>query len=121
MPLLAKVIGGVICVFGFAVALRPEWMKRMLAFWKEGKRLYYVGVIRITAGLVFLSAAFGSRVPGAAVALGILFLLSGVLVFLLGPERLRPLIEWWDKRSAIVCRLAGALVTAFGMLILCVI
>lgn len=117
MIMLVKGIGILIACMGIIIFLSPQVTKRMLAFWRKGKRLYTGGVVRVLFGLIFLSAASQARVPVVMAGLGILSLAAGILIFILGLERMKVLLGWWDKRPASFVRLMGLLVSAFGALI----
>jgi hypothetical protein len=118
MLILVKIIGIIIAAIGLAVLLSPKVMKQIIDFWKKGMKPYLAGIIRIAIGLVFLSAAKESRLPIVITVLGILVIIKGVLLFILGLERIRKILDWWDKQPALLMRFLGLLALGVGLLIL---
>lgn len=118
MALLANLVGVFITGFGLFVTILPEKAKVLMGFWREGNRAYWGGIIRIAIAVVVFLAAPSGWTPGPAVALGILFLVSGVLVFAIGLEKMKEQILWWENQPQLVLRLLGLVVLSFGILVL---
>lgn len=118
MIIAVKAIGIFIACMGFTVILRPSVMKKMIVFWKEGKRLYLGATIRVLFGVIFLLAASSARYPVVMTLLGILALIGGAIIFVLGPEKLKKVLDWWSKKPNYAMRIAATLVIFFGALIL---
>jgi uncharacterized protein YjeT (DUF2065 family) len=118
MDTVVKIIGIVFVCAGIVYLLKPDILKRMLEFFEQGKRIYFAGLIRFVLAIVFLLAARECDITWLIFLFGILFLISGLLVFLLGPKRLRPIFEWWQKRPPLLVRILSLLVVAFGVLII---
>jgi uncharacterized protein YjeT (DUF2065 family) len=117
MTILAKLIGAAVTVFGLAIFASPQFTQKVFVFFKQGKRIYLAGVIRISVGVVLLLAASRSSVPLAAIALGALFLLSGVIVFAADPEKLKSFMEHYSAMPGLVIRLLGLVAACFGVLV----
>lgn len=117
MPILAKLIGASITAFGLAIFASPQFTQKVFAFFKQGKRIYLSGVIRIAAGLVLVFAAGQSSVPLAAIALGALFVLSGVIIFAADPDKLKSFLEHYGAMPGLVLRLFGLVAACFGVLV----
>lgn len=118
MLILVKFIAIVIVGMGILFLLSPKITKPFIGFWKQGKRLYIAGILRISFGIIFLLAASECRLVGIIVALGILFLIGGILIFMLGLERLKSILNWLDRRSFLALRFIGLAVIAIGALVL---
>lgn len=116
MLLLVKLVSILIMTFGLLVLFLPQLAKRMLSFWAEGKRVYFAGGIRILIGLLLIGAASESALPQAVLALGLFFVIAGVLVFVISLERLKMMLVWWLEAPLTVCRVLGILVASFGAL-----
>ncbi len=121
MLITAKLIGVAIILIGVAILFLPDTLKKVLGFWKEGSRIYGVGVFRVLAGLVFFIAAPGSHLVGGTVAVGFLFFLAGAVIFVAGPEKIKALIAVWAEMPLVVCRIMGLIAAVFGTLILYVL
>jgi len=118
MIVLVKLFGIFIICMGFLILLNPRLMKRMIVFWKQGKRLYLGALIRILFGVVFLLSASQARLSGVMVGLGIFSLLAGMLIFILGLNRLKAILDWWDKKPDLILRLVSLIILAFGALVI---
>ncbi|PIW58272.1 MAG: hypothetical protein COW13_05310 [Candidatus Omnitrophica bacterium CG12_big_fil_rev_8_21_14_0_65_50_5] len=58
-----------------------------------------------------------SRVPLAAIALGVMFLMSGIIVFASDTEKLKTFISHYAQMPALVIRLLGLVAACFGLLV----
>jgi hypothetical protein len=103
---------------GFAVILNPVLMKRMLIFWRQGKRIYLGGILRATFGVIFLLSALEAGFSWAIYWLGVFMLMAALLIFALGLEKVKAMLGWWDKRPPVILRLMGFLTFAIGVLII---
>ena len=121
MDIIVKIIGVLIAGLGIAFAAHPPLAKRMMEFWKTGNRVYYAGVIRLAIGVLILMAASGADLPLAAVALGLMFLASGSLIFVMGLDAMKKQIEYWEGQPDIPIRIMGVFAFTFGVLIFCVV
>ncbi len=117
MVVLAKIIGILIALLGIASAVYPDWMKKMMAFWKQDNRFYYGGVIRFAIGVVLLIASGSSTQAATAVILGLIFLLGGSVIYVLGAEPVKKEIEFWESQSDLALRLMAAFIFLFGSLV----
>lgn len=118
MVIIIKSLGIVFALIGIVYLLRPEILKMLMGFYKKGKRIYFAGLIRFALAVIFLLAATECRKPKIIGAFGILFLLSGILIFVLGPEKIRRIFEWYEEESTLVFRIIAAVVTAIGTIII---
>jgi len=118
MSTAIQIIGIVIVAIGIVYILKPSLMKRIFEFFKKGNRLYIAAPIRLALAVVFLIGARECRHFWAIFVLGILLLISGILVLLLGPKKLVPMIEWFQKQSEILQRVVALIVLAVGVIII---
>ncbi len=118
MLLLARLIAVLILVIGIIDIISPQIMKKILVFWKEGKRLYAAGVIRLLFAVVFLLVASQARAAGAIVFFGILFLVGGILSFTMKQEKQLAMIAWFEGKSDNILRLWAGLVILIGAVLL---
>jgi uncharacterized protein YjeT (DUF2065 family) len=117
MILIAKLIGILITIFGLAIFASPQFTQTIFTFFKEGNRLYLAGVVRTFIGLILLLGASRSLVPLAAIALGLMFLMSGIVVFATDLQKLKDFIETYANMPGLVLRLLGMVAASFGILI----
>ncbi|MHC4646349.1 MAG: hypothetical protein ACYTBJ_12685 [Planctomycetota bacterium] len=118
MDWVIKIIGIVFVLIAVAYLLKPPIMKRLMEFFKKGPRIYMAGVIRFVLGILFLLAATECKKPWVIGGFGVLFLISALLIFLIGSERLRSVFEWWQKQSNLLLRVVAFITLAVGVVII---
>jgi len=118
MLILVKLIGIIIVAMGIVFILSPEAMKRVINYWRQGRRLYLVGILRLLIGVILLLNASQCRLVGVVVTLGILILLGGIIIFALGLEKVKSILDWLDKKPLSVLRLMALIALAIGALLL---
>jgi uncharacterized protein YjeT (DUF2065 family) len=118
MDIVVKIAGIFFVLIGILYLLKPGILKGLMEFFKQGKRIYFAGLIRFVLAVVFLLAARECDITWVIVVFGILFMLSGLLVFTLGARRLKSLLEWWQKQPFLLLRLVGLIALAIGAVII---
>jgi len=98
MPLIIKIIGIVAIVMGTISLLKPEMLKKYLHYWKKRNNLYVGGVIKAVVSLFFLLGASRCSVPWFITLLGIVGFLAGISVFVLGLDKVKSWLEWFEKK-----------------------
>ena len=118
MDIIIRGLGIVIVVVGIVYLLRPDVMKWLIEFLKQGKRIYLAGLIRLALAVIFLLGARECDITWVIVVFGILFLIGGVLIFILGPEKLRRILDWYQKQSVLLLRVLAVIALAIGAIII---
>ena len=118
MDTVVKIIGIVFVFIGIVYLLKPGVLKSFVEFFKKGKRIYFVGLIRFVLAVIFLLAANQCRTDWVIIVFGILFMLSGLLIFMLGAKRVKSILDWWQKQSSLLLRLMGLIALAIGAVII---
>lgn len=111
MKLVALFLILIACVYG----LKPERVKKMIAFWKQGKNIYFAGAARLVAALILLAGAPKAQWTNFVLVLGIAALLSGAAVFVLGPERSNRMLDPLENAPASRIRVIAGVVLAVGI------
>ena len=118
MDTVVKIIGIVFVVMMIVYLLKPNVMKRLMEFFKQGKRMYFAALIRFVLAIVFLLAARECDQFWVIFGFGILFLISGLLIFILGLEKVKSYIGWWQKQSVLLLRVMAVIGLAIGAIII---
>jgi len=113
-----KSLGMLFVLMGIIYLLRPDIIKTSMGFFKKGKRIYFAGLIRFALAVVFLIAARDCEYPRIIIASGLIFLTGGLLIFLLGPEKIRRILDWYQKQPTLIFRVIALIVLAFGAIII---
>jgi len=117
MNVAIKIIGVLFIVVGIVYLLRPDIVKAIIRSFKKGKRIYLAGLVRLVLAVVFLLAARECDIVWVIVTFGIVFLISGLLIFMLGSDRFRTILAWWEKQSPLLLRLLGLVALVVGAII----
>ena len=118
MDIVVKIVGIVVVFIGIVYLLKPGVLKSFIGFFKKGKRIYFVGLIRFVLAVIFLLAANQCKTPWVIIVFGILFMISGLLIFILRAERLKSILDWWQRQSSLLLRLMGLITLAVGAAII---
>jgi len=118
---LVKCIALLVAGLGLMIFALPKNIHKVFAFIREGKRIYWAGVVRCLVGFVLLLSASKSVLPVATVSVGMIFLLSGIVVFACDPEKLKGLFAHSGEMPVIVIRLLGLVVASFGLLVFSIV
>jgi uncharacterized protein YjeT (DUF2065 family) len=89
-----------------------------MEFFKQGRRMYFAALIRLVLAVIFLFAAGQCRYFWVIFAFGVLFIISGLLIFILGPEKVKSYINWWQKQPTILLRVIALIGLGLGALII---
>jgi uncharacterized protein YjeT (DUF2065 family) len=116
--IVIKSLGMLFTLMGIAYLLKPDIIKRLMGFFKKGKRIYFAGLIRLALAIVFFVAARECRYFWIIFASGIIFLTGGLLIFLLGPEKIRRILDWYQDQPVLIFRIIALIVLAFGIIII---
>lgn len=117
MNTVIRIIGIAMVFIAVAYFARPGILRHLMEFFKQGRRIYFVALIRFVMAIVFLLGANSCNLPWVIIAFGVLFILSGLLIFILGPEKIRGIFEWYERQSVMILRLLAAVALVIGALV----
>ena len=118
IDIIIKSFGIIFTLMGIAYLLRPDIIKKLMGFFKKGKRIYFAGLIRFALAVIFLIAARECRYSLIIIASGLIFLAGGLLIFILGPEKIRRIFDWYEQQPDIVFQVIAVVVLVFGMIVI---
>jgi uncharacterized protein YjeT (DUF2065 family) len=116
--LAVQIIGIAFFVMAIIYFVRPDIIRVLMEFFKKGRRMYFAGLIRFALAVLFLLAAREAKNFWVIFCLGILFLISGLLIFVLGPEKLRTILDWWQRQSTLLLRVLALVTLVVGVVII---
>jgi len=112
------IIGALICLWGVAVLIRPDWMKRVVDFLAKSRRFVIAAAAKIVFGVVLLVFARGCRIPWVIMLIGVLFAGGSVVALMIDPEKIRTMVGWWQKQALWIYRVWGVVAVLFGGLVI---
>ena len=117
MNIVIIAIGILIMLMGILYIIKPGILKKLMEFFKKGNRIYFAGLLRFVLAIIFLLGARESDTPIVITAFGIIFIISGLLVFMMGAKRTSNMLEWYLKQPASVLRLVASIALISGAVI----
>lgn len=118
MDTVVRIVGIVFVLIGILYLLKPGVLKRLMEFFKQGKRIYFAGLIRFALAIILLLAARECKDFWVIFLFGVLFLISGLLIFVIPLEKLKSYIGWWQKQSLVLLRVLSLIALAIGAVII---
>ncbi len=118
MTILIILIGAIMVFAGGLFLFNPNRMRQFLAYCSQGKRIYFIGVLRLTIGIILLLAASQCRFSLFVAILGILAIISAVIVFSMKLDTAKDFLKWWSVRSNLVLRVLSLIAIAIGVLLI---
>ena len=115
MDVFVKTVGILVACAVAVLAYNPAIARRIIGYFREGKRLYAAAGFRILLGALLIWGAFHCSITGVVLAIGILVLATGVVALAIGLARLQAFLDWWTTRSDNVLRLTMALAFLVGV------
>lgn len=104
---------------GCVNAASPSILKGLIGFIKGGKKRVYIGgVIRIVIGGLLLWASSKASVVLVPIIIGAIVVISGILVFVLGAQKIHSFVEWWEKLPEYKRRFLPLITAVLGLLLL---
>jgi hypothetical protein len=82
--------------------------------WQSPGTLAAAAGLRVLLGVLLLLVAADSRLPVALLAIGAFSILAGLLIPVLGFERIGRMVRWWLAQPAGFVRAWAAAALAFG-------
>ena len=107
-------IGIVIVLLGLLYLIKPSVLQALMRFFKKGRRIYFAALLRFVLAVIFLLGARESGVPIVIIVFGIIFLASGLTIFLMGAKRINRILEWYLGQPTAILRVIALIVLAVG-------
>jgi uncharacterized protein YjeT (DUF2065 family) len=117
IEIIIKVIGTVIVCIGLVFLIQPEIMRATTRFFSKGSRLYLAAMVRFALAVVFMMGAKHCGIRWIIVMFGLIFLLSGLLIFMLGLQKAKGIIRWYMEQPKFISRTMAGIVLAVGLII----
>ncbi len=118
MVIFVRLIGLLSVIAGIIFIIDTDRMKKVAAFFLEGNRFYFAGVIRILVGILFLMAASQCKFPWVIIILGAVILIAGISIFSMGIEKVKDIVTWIYTKPNLFLRVLCLLSIILGGIIL---
>ena len=117
METVIKIIGIVIFCIGLVFIIRPEIMRATTQFFSKGSLLYLAAMVRLTLAIVFIMGARHCGIKWIIVMFGLIFLLSGLMIFMLGLQKAKGILRWYLEQPKFISRVVAGIVLGVGLII----
>ena len=118
MHFVIKSLGVFFDLIGIAYLLWPGLLKHLMNFFKQGSRIYLPALVRLILAAIFFYGARECRRPWLIYTSGAIFLADGLLIFALGPRKIRWIFDWYEDQPTLIFRIIALVVIIFGSLII---
>jgi hypothetical protein len=118
MQIVIRIIGILMFLSGILFLLKPALIKQIVTFMQKGYRVYFIAMLRIALAIVFLLGARQCGMPRVIVILAILFLLSGLSIFMLGSGKIQRILKWYLRQPIFFLRILSLIPLILGGLII---
>jgi hypothetical protein len=117
MDIVIKAIGTIIVCIGLVYLIKPEILKGFMMFFSKGSRLYLAALVRFALAIIFFLGARECHIPWLIAVFGAIFMLSGLLIFMLGLEKAKGIINWYLEQPSFMFRVVASIVLCVGLII----
>ncbi len=114
---IIKVIGTVIACIGLVYLIEPKIMKAAVRFFLKSSNLYMAAIVRFALAIIFIMGARHCGLRWLIVLFGLIFLLSGLLIFMMGLQKTKVILRWFLEQPKFIARVAAGIVLAVGLII----
>lgn len=115
MKFLILLFGGLIAFAGLAITVSPQSILSLLDRYKQHVGLYVLAVgVRLLLGAALIAYAPQSAFPLVLRIIGVVSVVAAIGILLIGPGRLRWLIDFMLSKAGKIVRPAGAIGVLLG-------
>ena len=118
MVFIVKLTGILVITISTISFLVPTFIKQIISLCIKGSNVYIFATLRMLLGLIFLVSYPEARLPNIILIIGILILLNGILVFILGQQKVKYLLSHLQEKSPKVLRIMAMAAFIAGVLII---
>jgi hypothetical protein len=118
MQITIRIIGILMFMAGILFLINPQIIKQIITFLQKGYRIYFVGMLRIALAVVFLLGARQCGMTRVIIVLAILFLISGLSIFMLGSGKIQRILKWYLRQPIFFLRILALIPLILGGLII---
>ncbi len=112
-----KAIGTFIVLMGLIYLIKPMLFRTVIAFFSRGSRLYLAALLRFALAIVFFWGARKCDMKWVIIAFGLIFLLSGILIFMLGLNKAKAILSWYLEQPVFMLRIIAIVALGVGLII----
>ena len=116
MVFVVKLISIAIVVYGCLLVLRPEILKTVVGYLKEGKRIYYAVGVKTAVGIFFILASSSCMVPWFVLLAGALAVLTSIVFCFIKKKIVYDLMDAVASSAKKQVYLVGFAVLVLGIL-----
>jgi len=118
MPMAVRTLGILFICAGIIFLVRPAIIKSVVRFFKVGIRPHIAASIRITLAVILFLGAQQCRIHWVIITFGIIFLLSGLIVFAVGTKKAGLLMGRFENKPTAFIRILSLIPLTIGTIII---
>lgn len=118
MLMTVRTLGIFFICAGIIFLVKPAIIKSVVSFFKVGIRPHIAALIRITIAVILFLGAQQCRIHWVIITLGIIFLLSGLIIFAIGAKKAGSLMGRFESKPLAFIRILALLPLVVGAIII---
>ena len=118
MQIVIKSLGIVLALIAVVYMLRPDVAKKLMFFFRKGRRIYFDGIVNFFLAAVFFAGASQCRYPWVILVCGTVFLAEALMIFGLGSKKASVVLDWGLEQSDDLYRFIGLLIGSMGVFVI---
>ena len=112
---IVKLIGIIMTVAGVVCFIKPNLTKTLVDFFTKEKWIYAGAILAFIIGIILLRAASECAISWIVTLFGILALAKGIIVLVLGKQKIKSILESFTKNPSNTLRGWALLKIALGV------
>ena len=118
MLIFVRIMGCLMMGFGGYLIVRPQYFNSILEFFKVTYRIYIIATLQMIIGLLFIYASPIVRYENVILWIGVLIMVSGISIYLMGSDKTRRIIAWYQKQTLLTKRGFATFTFLLGVFVL---
>lgn len=118
MRMTVQTLGILFICAGIIFLVRPAIIKSVVSFFKVGIRPHIAASIRIVVAVILFLGAQQCRIHWVIITVGIIFLLSGLIIFAIGAKKAGSLMGRFENQPVAFVRILSLIPLAIGTIII---
>jgi len=115
MENIVKVFGLIMIVAGAAFFIKPHTMRKLAYYFIGDKRMKISSIMTIVLGVIFLIVASRCKFSWVVVIFGIWAIIKGVLLFIIGKNKLKMFVDQFLIRPSRTLRVYAVIEIMLGI------
>lgn len=111
---IVLLFGVLICMLAITGTLAPTRIRSLFQKWQGHSRFLSAVIMRLIFGALLIGSPDSFQFPTVMKVIGVISLAAGIVLLLMGQDRMDRLIEWWLEKPDTIFRVSFGFALVFG-------